>query len=61
MSKADIALCEDRLKRYKVEFKSLVPLKKTKEVFARRQQLKDQMNTMKRWIKELRELDRASD
>lgn len=56
MSEADIALCSQRLKKCKAEFETLVPLKKTPEVFKRRQQLKGQITTLNRWIKELNEL-----
>jgi hypothetical protein len=56
MSAADIELIETKREKLRAEFKTLVPLKKTHNVFARRQQLKRRINTFTRWLKELNQL-----
>jgi hypothetical protein len=53
MSAADIELLSQKRDRLRAEFKTLVPLKKTPEVFARRQKLKQRISTFTRWLIEL--------
>lgn len=58
MSQADIKFVQDRLKKMEAEFHSLVGVKKTPQVFRRRQQLKNEiLPTLRRWIVELKSLN----
>lgn len=60
MSQADIEYIQDTLTKKEAEFKSLVGLKKTPEVFRQRQQLKNEvLPTLRRWLKELKALKNA--
>lgn len=54
MSQADIDFLEVKLNKYKIDFQKLVPLKKTPDVYRRRQSLKNQIATLNRWIIELK-------
>lgn len=54
MSAADIELITAKREKLRAEFKTLVPLKKTPDVFARRQKLKRRINTFTRWLNELK-------
>lgn len=55
MSTADINYLEMHLESPKSDFQKLVPLKKTPSVFKQRQSLKQRINTINRWIKELKD------
>lgn len=56
MSQADIEFVTEKRDKIKQQFVSMVPMKKTPEVFATRQQLKQRLTRLNRWIKELEAL-----
>ncbi|MHC1707484.1 MAG: hypothetical protein AB9842_08180 [Bacteroidales bacterium] len=58
MSQGDIEYVTQRRDQVEKEFHSLVPLKKTPQVFLQRQQLKGRLTTLNRWIKELTQLEK---